>query len=483
MIGMNVMAGDVTFVPGDFPATDTKDFSATKDGVTVSVVASTVNADQIRVYKNKTITISSTAGNITKAVFTCTAEGTAKYGPGCFEDATAGSYAYDSYTGTWTGNAAEFTLTAKSNQVRITNLVVTIGGDVDARADTKIDFAEGYITRCTPGKDETVALPEATVMAGETAVVGATVTWTSSNEEVAPIVDGVIKPVNGNQGNVTITATYAGNDNFKGCSKNYTLKLYKGYAIFASLVEDLNSGNEKWDNGGELASFWMGELVNDEFKPAETLVTYASGKYTYLTDGTNHLLFYGTASVFGNSEQKLKAGDKITMDYGHGQGFDAIWGKAYRYNKLPEFSVEEMVVRVASENNEVAYAKIAATELANNVNKPVIIENAEYVSVDEKGKTFTFKVDETELTVYNQFGLATESLEAGAKYTLKGMGSVYNAVYQLYLVSFDKNGSTNITNMKAQNRFKGAIYNLNGQRITTPAKGLYIRDGKKFFVK
>lgn len=43
--------------------------------------------------------------------------------------------------------------------------------------------------------------------------------------------------------------------------------------------------------------------------------------------------------------------------------------------------------------------------------------------------------------------------------------------------------STGITTINATERFDGAIYNLRGQRITTPAKGLYIRNGKKFFMK
>ena len=51
-----------------------------------------------------------------------------------------------------------------------------------------------------------------------------------------------------------------------------------------------------------------------------------------------------------------------------------------------------------------------------------------------------------------------------------------------FLVSV--NGKTNgIAELKAAKRFEGAIYNLNGQRITTPAKGLYIMNGKKYFVK
>ena len=356
------------------------------------------------------------------------------------------------------------------------------GSTPETKTATSIEFAEGYTTRCTPGKDETVALPEATVMAGETAVVGATVTWASSNEEIAPIVNGVIKPVNGSQGSVTITATYAGNDNYKASAKSYTLKLYKGYVVLAELVKDLNSSNEKWDNGGELASFWMGDLVDGEFKSGETLVTYANGNYTYLSDGTNHMLFFGKASVFGNDEQKLKAGDKITMDYGHEQGYDAIWGTAYRYNKLPEFKVESMVVRVKSENNAVNYTTISVDQLGNYLNAPIKIESAQYDSIN--GKNLYFNVGGVKLAVYNQFSVDTKNMELGATYTLSGMGCVYKTTNQIYLTEFvktaDAPASVNTISTAKKN---GAIYNLAGQRVQTMSRGLYIKDGKKFIVK
>ena len=43
--------------------------------------------------------------------------------------------------------------------------------------------------------------------------------------------------------------------------------------------------------------------------------------------------------------------------------------------------------------------------------------------------------------------------------------------------------TTGINEVKTAERFQGAIYNVAGQRITTPAKGLYIMNGKKIVVK
>lgn len=110
---------------------DAGEQTAKLGGVTVAtsqgLLAST---GEYRFYKNQTATISSSVGKITKIEFTCTANGTAKYGPGCFELTSGGGeyVAGENKIGTWTGSADEVVLTASSNQVRATTIVVTIGG-------------------------------------------------------------------------------------------------------------------------------------------------------------------------------------------------------------------------------------------------------------------------------------------------------------------------------------------------------------------
>jgi hypothetical protein len=442
----------------------------TKDGITIEGSQGMLgNGTDYRFYKGSTITISSTVGKITKVVFTCKAKGTTKQGPGCFTDATEGSYTYeeDGFLGTWTGSSESFTMTASSNQVRCSLIEVTVGGgsDVDTRTATTIEFADGFETRATCGKDESIKLPSAMVMAGTNELDDRDVTWSLSNEDLAQIDGKNLKIFNGVQGQVTVKAEFAGDSEYKPSSKSYTLTVYKGYMLFASLYADVTSTNEKWDNGGEYASYWF---VNEQFESVPNTVVYANGKYIYLTDGTNNLLFYG------DNTKNLKQGDVISGDLGNGQ-LGAIWGKLYRYNKLPEFSFTEMDVKVESEGAAVAPKTIAADQLGENVNAYVKIEDAEFVSASNKN--LTFKVGETELAVYNQFSIDTEALEAGAKYTIIGMGSVYKENYQLYPISFTS-GSSNITTVKAD-AANNVIFNLQGQRVNSAAKGLYIINGKK----
>lgn len=106
-------------------------YSVSKEGVTLDVTKGIIgtynNENHYRVYKNETLTITSTVGNIVKVEFTCTANDEEKYGPGCFT-VDGGEYTYSGAVGTWTGSAASVVFTASLNQVRATQIVVTLAG-------------------------------------------------------------------------------------------------------------------------------------------------------------------------------------------------------------------------------------------------------------------------------------------------------------------------------------------------------------------
>lgn len=96
----------------------------TKDAITIKATVLNGTKGYYQTYKSQDITISCTNGNICKIVFTCTANGTSKYGPGCYKK-KSGNYSTSDKVGTWTGNAASVTLTASSEQVRMTQIDVT----------------------------------------------------------------------------------------------------------------------------------------------------------------------------------------------------------------------------------------------------------------------------------------------------------------------------------------------------------------------
>lgn len=474
MVGNFAFADEITFSPSEFEAVTNGDYSMTKNGVTMAVTASTVTSEQFRIFKSQTITFTSTTDDITQVVFICTEDNDTKYGPGCFGDITDGTYSYEGTVGTWKGGSREFSLTAKTNQVRATSIVVTVGSSAPStKTATAIEFSGAYETRATCGKDESVSLPTAVVKANNAVVEGASVTWESSSPDIAAVSGSKLTIANGTQGTVTIKASYAGNDTYEASSKTYKLTVYKGALLLSSLVEDVTSSNEKWDKGGEYVSYWFVDIDNG-FASVPNTVTYANEKYVYLTDGTNNLLFYG------NNTLGLKQGDVISGDLGDGK-MGAIWGKLYRYNKLPELSFTEMDVKVQSEGAKVEPKTITADKINENLNAYVKIEGAQFVSVDNRN--LTFKVGDQNLAVYNQFGVSVDALEENAVYTLFGMGSVYNTTYQLNPITFQKTADpAGIADVNVDQQ-AGPVYNVAGQLLAAPQKGINIIGGRKVFVK
>lgn len=207
--------------------------SITKDGITLHSTidsSSTTNAGdygngkQYRFYKNSTLEVSSTVGNITKVVFTCTASGTTKYGPGNFTGPSTGAYSYSGTTGTWTGDAASFTLTASGNQVRATKVEVTYTKVEAGKTTTTLTFADGSDKTFKQGQTEGLEFTNVATLSP--AVDGATINYSSSDESIA-VVDnkGAVLVDASKAGSTTITASYAGNDSYTESSAKYTITI------------------------------------------------------------------------------------------------------------------------------------------------------------------------------------------------------------------------------------------------------------------
>ena len=377
-------------------------------------------------------------------------------------------------------NSSSFTIgngNTTNTQVRISQIVITYtAGASDNKQTTTVVLSDDYFTKATPGKDATLALPTATVKAGNATVAGATVTWSSSDESLAKINGSNIELVNPTEGGiVTITASYAGDDTYRQSSASYKLSVYKGYFTLAAMLKDVTNGNEKWNNG-VMVSYW-GIIEQQSMTSAVLQVVYVNGQNTYINDGQNNMLLYG-------SNLGLSAGQLITGDLGNGQK-GAIYGTLKIYNGLPEFVVSKNDIDfiLFADGPTPTPTEITIDKLGENVNAYLTIKDAVFVSAN--GKNLTFKVGETEFDVYNQWSTEITDLEAGAKYTLTGMGSVFKGTYQLYLISFVKTGDpAGISVVKAADtKQNGTMYNMAGQVVNQGYKGLVIINGKKVMMK
>lgn len=303
--------------------------------------------------------------------------------------------------GKYTINSSSFVLgnaNTSNAQVRIKKVVIDYtpaGGQEDTRTATTVTVGEDQ----TGTVGTTMNLPAAVVKAGETAVDGATVTWASSNEEVAKVDGSTLQLLA--PGTATITATYEGNETYKPSSASFKVTVSKLYTTLGAMLQDITSTR-----------------TNVVFQFSTLLVNYVNGSYNFVTDGANGFLFYG-------SNLRLEAGATYK---------GAATGQIYTYYGLPEMSLNAngLSVEKVGDPTEITYPTIALADLANYINSPVAIKNAVFVSAN--GNELTFKVGEETLTVYNQFNLDVTALVADKAYDITGFGSKHNDDVQMYPV-------------------------------------------------
>lgn len=296
----------------------------TKDGITLTLKEGTsisglgkLATAEYRLYKGNILTVSSTIGNITNIEFTCTANNTTKYGPGCF--AAQDGYTFKDKVGTWVGNATSVDFTSESAQVRAKTIKVTVGGATgETKKAAKLAFSEEKVNH-EVGTDFT-----SPTFSWETT---ATVKFSSDNEAVATVnAEGVIA-LGTEEGKAVITAESAENDVYAAGTATCTVYVWhyvtykKATAIESGkkyLIVAQRDGNtyyampckESYKYGylstvmkeGTLDELKVESSYDDNFVFAECEDGYSIqdcyGRYLYMDDDPNHKSFQlGTEPV------------------------------------------------------------------------------------------------------------------------------------------------------------------------------------------
>lgn len=107
------------------------------------------------------------------------------------------------------------------------------------------------------------------------------------------------------------------------------------------------------------------------------------------------------------------------------------------------------------------------------------------VKQDEYGKYFTLSnelLGEEKIWINNTFKQFDETVEDGTTGTLRGF--LFNSYSLLWFtpLSFDAD-VTSINNVENNMKNNGVIYNMNGQRLSAPVRGINIINGKKVVIK
>lgn len=368
-------AAEITFKPSETAWSSTAGAqSVTKDGVTIASTKGLGNATQYRAYKGETFTVSAVGENIQRIVVTCTADGTAQYGPGCFTNPTSGTYTYEAKVGTWVGSATSVTLTASLNQVRMTEIVVTTVADGSLAAPT-FSVAGG-----TYYQAKTVEIANANGSGKVYYTTNGDDPTAESTEYTAPI-------------EITATTTLKavvvdGDKSSEITSATYTIETPVEVANIAEYLTKDDNAVVKFTN--PVTAF------------------YQNGIYLYVKDETGEALIYGSVG------QTYENGDVIPAGF---------FGTKKYYNGIYELdaAVSDGSFKASTEKVTpiVAAEKKLADITAANVHQYVFLKGVTY---DATNKKFT-DADGGELAVYNRFNGIT--LPVAGEYDVYGIVSVF----------------------------------------------------------
>lgn len=312
----------VEFGPSDFSAATGAATSASKGGVSIAITSGTITSTQIRIFKGQTITFTSSTA-IEKIEFTCTANGTSQYGPGCFASPEVGSYSYSNKVGTWEGSATEVAFKASTNQVRATAIVVTL-----ASAGGK-KTANPTISATTTDTNNLLTVSMPTDFDG-------TLTLTSDNTDVAVVSGANVQGIA--SGTANITASWDETTTYNGGSKVFAITVVKivhaGTEADPYTVADaINAIDANTGITGVYAQGIVSEIVTAYNSQ------YGNISYNISADGSTtsaQLQAYRGKSYNGanfTSEDDIKVGDEVV-----------VYGNLKKYNSTYEFDADNQLV-------------------------------------------------------------------------------------------------------------------------------------------
>lgn len=440
----------VTFTAGTDKGADggtpASDVSLTKEGITLHVTNASGNAgvlgrtDNYRFYKNSTLEISSTVGNIVKVVFTCTAEGTKKYGPGCFADPSTGSYSYEGKTGTWTGSAPSFTLTASSAQVQAKTIEVTYSTSEAGLAAPVISGTNNF------SETSTITI---------TAAEGATVYYTINGQD--PDDREGLKYTDPFTIDATTTVkaiAYKGGKQSSIAEKTFT-------KLVTSNAADIAAFNKLADNTPAVLT------LNN----AKVLYSWTSDKgnnSTYIRDASGALCLF-------NVGLDLKAGQVLngTVDLTKATNYGIAEGKKNDKTSKTTFTAVDGDDPVATE--------IKPADAAAHLSDLVQFSN---VNIVDDGGYFYIVDGDNKVQVFNGFYIKNYTVAAAKGVDVKGIMKIFKGTYEICPIEVPV--ATGISEIKADKAALDAnapMYNLAGQRVDKSFKGVVLQKGKKFLNK
>lgn len=384
----------------DTSFTTAKEYTVERVGASFTVSNGLIDG-HYRIYKDQTIAFTSTAGNIIRIEFDCTANaGAEKYGPDHLTvNDNNGDYNYAGKLGIWTGSAENVTFTASTAQVRATEIRVYVDGELPT------DFVAAPTIPASKNFDNSITVEITNNAEGATLMYNTDgATWQNYTGALTFTETTTLqaKAVKGEKESTVVEATYTKNEPAPGIT---TL----------AQVNALDD-NTEFTFAGE----------NDVVVTYQVLVN--GQNYTFLHDATGYGLLY-------QDKDHAAAMPELT----NGQVLNSGWSATKTtYKGLTEYKNATNVSASENTNAELA-APVDFTEMSDeNLNAYVTVKDIKKFTVNGKNITVTLN-DDTSIVGYNQFGISDIPTTEG-NYTATGIIGKYNN-FQLWIIEITGQGA------------------------------------------
>lgn len=373
-------AGEITEVTG------------TKNNVTISYKYNSGNGyycgTHIRIYSGTSLTFTAPEGySIIKLVFTAASS--------TWGGLTTETNTYDNDTKTWEGYAqtVSFSASARSD---VASVVITLQQEGEKQPSDFTITSPTTVDLVLPGT------PTATVT--YTTSSTGTISWSSANEDVAKVANGVITAIAA--GKTTISVCQAADANYEASEEITITVNVTGEAAPLENIAALTAQTEAGEYKVTLT---------------DALVTYVNGTNGYIEDA------YGAVMLYGAVGDDLAAGDKIsgiaTVTYTVYRGLPEVktLTLAEGYTKTSGNTVTPTVVTIADLNGE---------NYSSYISRYVKIEEATVVSAFEN-KNSTIKQGEATIVLRDQNSDATLETTVDDVVTVTAHPAIYNTTKQI----------------------------------------------------
>lgn len=421
---------------------------------------------------------------------------------------------------TWTKEVTGYTIDPEDNLIPDnTSVTITYKGKTTTQAITVTDVA---VTGVSLKESTTIEKEKTETLTPNIQPSNATnksVTWKSDNTAVATVSDdGVVTGVNVGTANITVTTSDGGYE--ATCA--VTVVNQKGSKDAPFTVADVIKGDASGKNNIWVKGFIVGSWNNSGFSSSSLVNTNLALSDTY--NGTETIPVElssnsGLRTNWGPASNSYKVGVAQVLIKGNGQDYfstSAIKGTSEIETVAEAITVSNAGYATWSSDNGLDFTGFDVKAYKATVNgiditfdKVTEVPANEGVLLQNEG-TFVVPVKsvaawaEADNAFVRGEGNAVATGDGPYNYILNKVNDVvgfYKANGQTVaknraylqtgtaaariLISLDEEGNTTgIEELQnANNEELKSYYNLNGQRVVNPTKGLYIVNGKKVIVK